>query len=153
MKIRTVMAALVMAGSTLVALPAQSNAVVISVADTFEQQVISSTNQQRVLYKRVKLSPHACVDKFAESHARWMAINRTLRHQSMSAIMSFCGLRSVGENIAWGYKTGPLTVAAWMHSSGHRANILNSGYRVIGVGAYQDKYGRWWVSQVFGTFR
>jgi uncharacterized protein YkwD len=43
----------------------------------------------------------------------------------------------VGENIAWG--TGVLAtprsiVRAWMHSSGHRANILNRRFREIGVG-------------------
>jgi uncharacterized protein YkwD len=43
----------------------------------------------------------------------------------------------VGENIAWG--TGRLAtpraiVRAWMHSPGHRANILNRRFRHIGVG-------------------
>jgi uncharacterized protein YkwD len=44
---------------------------------------------------------------------------------------------SLGENIAWG--TGSLstpsqTVRAWMHSPGHRANILNPRFRDIGIG-------------------
>ena len=44
---------------------------------------------------------------------------------------------SIGENIAWG--TGTLgtprsIVRAWMHSPGHRANILNGTYRDIGSG-------------------
>lgn len=43
----------------------------------------------------------------------------------------------VGENIAWG--TGDLATAAqivdaWMHSPGHRANILDPDYREIGIG-------------------
>jgi uncharacterized protein YkwD len=43
----------------------------------------------------------------------------------------------VGENIAYG--TGPLAtpkaiVNAWMHSTGHRANILDSHFREIGLG-------------------
>jgi hypothetical protein len=39
----------------------------------------------------------------------------------------------------------------WMNSSGHRANILNTGYREIGVGYYQGGggYGRYWT-QDFG---
>jgi uncharacterized protein YkwD len=45
---------------------------------------------------------------------------------------------ALGENIAWG--TGPQAnaahiVLAWMHSAGHRANILNGQYRDIGIGA------------------
>lgn len=43
----------------------------------------------------------------------------------------------IGENIAWG--TGSLgtpraIVNAWMHSPGHRANILNGTFRDIGIG-------------------
>jgi uncharacterized protein YkwD len=44
---------------------------------------------------------------------------------------------AIGENIAWG--TGGLgtprsIVRAWMHSPGHRANILNGTFRDIGIG-------------------
>ncbi len=44
---------------------------------------------------------------------------------------------ALAENIAWG--TGSLatpaqTVQAWMHSPGHRANILNRRFRDIGIG-------------------
>ena len=42
-----------------------------------------------------------------------------------------------GENIAWGMShqgTPESIVDAWMHSSGHRANILNSSFREIGIG-------------------
>ena len=42
--------------------------------------------------------------------------------------------RSAGENIAYGYSTPQAVVNAWMNSSGHRANILNSSYKQIGVG-------------------
>jgi uncharacterized protein YkwD len=49
------------------------------------------------------------------------------------------GLRSwiYGENIAWGERrlgTPRAMVHAWMHSPEHRANILNSGFRDLGVG-------------------
>lgn len=42
-----------------------------------------------------------------------------------------------GENIAWGtqdYATPRSMVAAWMDSPGHRANILSSDFREIGIG-------------------
>lgn len=49
------------------------------------------------------------------------------------------GLRqwAYGENIAWGMRrqgTPRSIVDAWMHSSGHRANILSGDFREIGVG-------------------
>jgi uncharacterized protein YkwD len=47
------------------------------------------------------------------------------------------GAWRIGENLAWG--TGELStprsiMAAWMHSDGHRANILLPAYREIGFG-------------------
>jgi uncharacterized protein YkwD len=42
-----------------------------------------------------------------------------------------------GENLAWGFQrlgTPKSMVDAWMHSPGHRANILNGDFREIGVG-------------------
>jgi uncharacterized protein YkwD len=42
-----------------------------------------------------------------------------------------------GENIAWGgghLGTPKAMVNAWMHSSGHRANILNGRFRDLGMG-------------------
>lgn len=47
---------------------------------------------------------------------------------------------TVGENIAWG--TGRMStprsiVRAWMHSTGHRANILNPAFREIGLGVHR----------------
>lgn len=51
--------------------------------------------------------------------------------------------RSAGENIARGYKTPEAVVDAWMNSSGHRANILNSSYTYIGVGYVAS--GNYWT--------
>ena len=59
--------------------------------------------------------------------------------------------RTGGENVAYGYSSGQAVVNGWMNSSGHRGNILNSGYRLLGVGAVQSSDGRWYAAQVFGA--
>jgi uncharacterized protein YkwD len=44
---------------------------------------------------------------------------------------------TVGENIAWGswdYASPKSIVRSWMHSAPHRANILSSHFREIGIG-------------------
>lgn len=51
--------------------------------------------------------------------------------------------RAAGENIAKGQATPQAVVNAWMNSSGHRANILNSSFTEIGVGYVAD--GRIWT--------
>jgi uncharacterized protein YkwD len=57
------------------------------------------------------------------------------------------GVRSwtVGENIAWGQKhrgSPRSIVRAWMRSSGHRHNILNPGFREMGIGVVAAAPGR-----------
>jgi uncharacterized protein YkwD len=57
---------------------------------------------------------------------------------------------TVGENVAYGYTSGREVVQGWMHSPGHRANILNRGFRVVAVAAAESDSGRWYAAQVFG---
>ena len=54
-----------------------------------------------------------------------------------------------GENIAKGQRTADKVMAAWMTSSGHRANILRANYGSIGVACLQSGGVYYWV-QLFG---
>lgn len=60
---------------------------------------------------------------------------------------------TVGENIAAGHFTVDTVVDAWLHSSGHRRNILDPRFRHLGVGiavgSYEHRYQVLWV-QDFG---
>lgn len=51
--------------------------------------------------------------------------------------------RNHGENIAYGQRIPSYTVADWMKSRGHRANILDRQYEKIGVGSARPHY---WVT-------
>jgi hypothetical protein len=58
---------------------------------------------------------------------------------------------TAGENVASGQQTSSEVMDAWMHSAGHKANILNKGYTDIGVAfAPAGLYGTSWT-QVFGA--
>lgn len=58
--------------------------------------------------------------------------------------------RSVGENIAWGQADASAAVDSWMHSPGHRRNILGP-YREMGAAAYRASDGRlYWVA-IYGS--
>jgi uncharacterized protein YkwD len=84
----------------------------------------------------------------ALAHTRDMVEQRYFQHVSKSGtdvvdrLLStgyLGGVRSwvVGENLAWGtdrLSTPRQTVAAWMNSPGHRANILKRRFREIGIG-------------------
>jgi hypothetical protein len=61
----------------------------------------------------------------------------------------YTGWGAVGENIAAGQSTAAAVFTAWRNSSGHNANMLNSSYRVIGIGlAYVSgsPFGSYWTT-------
>lgn len=58
-----------------------------------------------------------------------------------------------GENLACNNQSPALVNQAWMNSSGHRANILNTSFTHVGISITRDIHGHpYWV-QVFGTPR
>ena len=57
------------------------------------------------------------------------------------------------ENIAMGQSTAAAAMDSWMHSSGHRANILSTSVTEIGIGIARDSAGRPYYAQVFGRPR
>ncbi|WP_371502356.1 CAP domain-containing protein [Kitasatospora sp. NBC_00374] len=59
---------------------------------------------------------------------------------------------SWGENIAYGQADPAAVMDAWMHSPGHRANILNCDFKDIGIGVNFGAKGPWWT-QVFASPR
>ena len=150
-KIGTLLLAM-LGGLALVAIPFTQSAQA-SASGTYENSVYVNTNIQRDRYDRVALKGARCLDTYAERQATAMAKKREIYHQELRPILKACNLSMVGENVAYGYPNGKSAVTAWMNSKGHRANILNSRYRLIAVGAYQDSRGAWYVSQVFGRSR
>jgi uncharacterized protein YkwD len=56
----------------------------------------------------------------------------------------------VAENVAYGYDTGRKVVRGWMHSEGHRRNILNGKFRLLGMAVRRSDNGTPYAAQVFG---
>jgi uncharacterized protein YkwD len=138
---------------TTPAVPPAPSTAPVSAADRYEADVLAATNAERRTAGLTALSAQACVDSFAEAQAQRMADQSRMYHQELSPVLSACGLRMVGENVAYGYPDGKAVTTGWMGSPGHRANILKPEYRVIGIGAAQNSQGRWYAAQVFGTLR
>lgn len=127
--------------------------VAASVSGKYELAVQRATNAERTKRDLSKLKHRECLDNYAEAQARRMAKKKKLYHQSLKPILKKCKLRMVGENVAYGYSSGKATTRAWMRSPGHKANIVNKRYTKMGIGAYRDSKGRWWVAQVLGRPR
>lgn len=124
-----------------------------SVSGNYELAVQKATNAERSKRNLSKLKHRECLDNYAEAQARRMAKKKKLYHQSLKPILKKCKLSAVGENVAYGYSSGKKTTNAWMKSPGHKANIVNKRYTKMGIGAYRDSKGRWWVAQVLGRPR
>ena len=65
-------------------------------------------------------------------------------------LLRVLGLKTAGENIA-GNSSNSSAVTAWMNSSGHKANILNSNFNYTGIGVVSSpKYGKMYVQLFIG---
>jgi uncharacterized protein YkwD len=113
-----------------------------------EPQVRAATlcliNAQRERNGRVPLSPNAMLDRAAVLHSLDMAKRKYFEHADPDGVQPDARIVHqgyppilVGENLAWGelaQSTPANIVALWMKSPGHRANLLDDGYREIGIG-------------------
>jgi len=103
-----------------------------------EKNIITYTNAERARHGLPALEVDESLMKSARKHGAWMARSRRLVHTR----------QNVAENIAMGQSSSKEAVNDWMHSSGHRRNILNSRYRRIGAAAYRSPGGRiYWCQQ------
>lgn len=125
-------------------------------AGTKASQVVNLVNQQRQKAGLSGLKSDSELTRLAQLKAEDMAAKGYFSHTSPTYGSAFDMLkkagysyRTAGENIAMGQKTAESVMNGWMNSSGHRANILGSGYTKIGVGyAVNAKGTPYWV-QIF----
>ena len=136
----------------------------------YEQQVVELVNATRQKNDLPPLKRVDLLDQAARYHAADMAQDGYFDHDSYDLIdnnlQKVCAwftriaafyappggptYYSMAENIAGGQSDPAEVMDAWMSSSGHRANILDTNNWELGVGYYQGgPYGRYWV-QDFG---
>jgi uncharacterized protein YkwD len=130
-----------------------------SESTSMETEVFALVNLERQIQKLHPLQMDSRLHEAALGHSQDMAEQNYFDHTSLDlrtpgTRISQAGYAwsTYGENIAAGYQTPAAVVEGWMNSSGHRANILSSGFCDIGVGyAYSagTTYGAYWT-QDFG---
>ena len=112
--------------------------------------MIALINGQRSAAGLGALVAQSCPDGYAEPWSPHMAAAGGLSHQSIGTILSGCGARAAAENVGMtSDQTPDALMALFMGSPDHRANILNPALKGVGVGAYRDAGGVWWVTQDF----
>lgn len=122
-----------------------------------ELEVFNLINAQRTKNGLSALKIDSEVQNVARIKAKDMVDNNYFSHTSpiygspFDMLKSFkVSYKTAGENIA-GNSSNSAAVNAWMNSSGHKANILNSSFNYTGIGVVTgSKYGKIYVQMFIG---
>ena len=126
----------------------------------YEQRVLDLVNAHRAKLGLRQLSISSTLAASAQWKALHMARYGYMSHddpappvaRTTSQRMKDCGFtgRGWGENIAYGYRTPEDVMNGWLNSPGHRANLENASWTLIGVGAASYNGGYMYWAQAFG---
>jgi uncharacterized protein YkwD len=98
------------------------------------------------------LGPLTWDDRLGQYGLEWsqdMSVNG-FRHRNLSTLNQGPGV-ATGENIAWGSGVEvPRLHQLLLDSPGHRANIMSTRYKRIGIGIYRSG-NQLWITQEFGS--
>lgn len=122
-----------------------------------EKEVFDLINKQRTNNGLPALQNDSEVQRIARIKAQDMVDNNYFSHNSPTYGSPFDMLKSfkvsyktAGENIA-ANSSNSSAVTAWMNSSGHKANILNSSFNYTGIGVVSSpRYGKMYVQMFIG---
>ncbi|WP_299694133.1 CAP domain-containing protein [uncultured Tateyamaria sp.] len=124
----------------------------MSVANAFERQMLDLINAERAARGIDPLTLERRLNDASEDHSNWMDTSRNFSHtgaggsspgdRMRDAGFAFSGNWTWGENIAFQSERGAPGISddvvdlheALMNSPGHRANILNPNFELIGIG-------------------
>ena len=88
---------------------------------------------------------------YAVDHSKYMIQQNRVSHDNFSIRaegLNGIGAQNVAENVAFGFSSAQDFVNAWINSPSHR-DILEGNYTHSGIGALQDSYGDYYVTQLF----
>ena len=123
---------------------------------SYQQEVVDLVNKERAKYGLSALKSNAYLANVATIKSQDMINKNYFSHTSPTYGSPFDMMKqfgisysTAGENIAMGQKTPSEVVTAWMNSEGHRANILNSNFKEIGIGVAKNAKGQLYWTQMF----
>jgi uncharacterized protein YkwD len=110
---------------------------------TAERRFATKVNRERA--SNLSLDPE--LSRVARKHTRAMVRRKLLYHTPSNRLAGrVTHWMLLGENVGVGGSVGSLH-RAFMHSPPHRANVLRSSFRHLGVGT--KRKGRLWVTVLF----
>ncbi|CAF1126575.1 unnamed protein product [Adineta ricciae] len=125
------------------------------------KEIVTLCNQHRQSVNAPPLTYHSRLHRAAQCHANYMAKTQHMSHDENIAGVKTVGERAhkanyswniIGENVAAGQTSASSVMNDWMHSEGHRKNILNGRFRNIGLGFAKDANGVIYWCMVLGSW-
>ena len=118
-----------------------------------ERDLLAEINRVRMQHRLRPFQADSRLLQAARSHSGDMARKNYFDHRHFSWQLRRYGVRGqiFGENIAWhsGAQTSPVRVVRmWMASPPHRANLLSTRFRRVGVATASGRFGRFRVAQL-----
>jgi uncharacterized protein YkwD len=143
-------AALTLALASLFAVPAAAPAEAGRKArlDATERAIVRAINRQRAAHGLGRLDAVRRLARAADYHSWEMLAGNYFAHSSRNGgsferrVRRYGSYRAVGETIAWMSRCrARRVVSMWMNSAGHRAILLSSTFRRIGVAKRTGRLG------------
>jgi uncharacterized protein YkwD len=118
------------------------------------QQILSGINRFRLLHLLPPLKIDEQLNAIAATHSQNMAKHVCpIGHQGFEH--RFAKIRQLkpntmqaSENVAYGYRNVDEVIKGWIHSPGHRANILGP-FSITGIAIAHDANGKPYYTQLF----
>lgn len=119
--------------------------------DAKEHAIVRAINRQRARHGIAKVRSNRRLARAADYHSWEMLDANYFAHESRDGgpfdqrVRRFANHRAVGETLAMlggcGRRAAGKVVRMWMNSSGHRAILLSSSFRRVGIGKRKGDLG------------
>ena len=122
-------------------------------------EMLARVNAERAKVGRAPLVLCATLTVASQRHSDDQAAHSTMSHRGSNGssfvdrvqAAGYTGWSSLAENVAAGYRDVDSVMDGWMGSDGHRANLLASSTRHVGVGRAAAASGTLYWTQNFGS--
>ncbi|WP_022776802.1 CAP domain-containing protein [Butyrivibrio sp. AE3009] len=112
--------------------------------------VFNLMNQQRAAQGLPALAWSQALTNAAQVRANEITQSFSHTRPNGSAFWTVDSNVQYGENLAKLYQSADSVYTAWMNSPTHAANIMDAGYKTVGIAICQTGDGSWYWAQEFG---
>ena len=112
--------------------------------------VFNLMNQQRTAQGLAALVWSDALTSAAQVRANEITTSFSHTRPNGSAFWTVDSNVQYGENLAKLYQSADRVYSAWMNSPTHAANIMDGGYKTVGIAICQTGDGSWYWAQEFG---